>query len=63
MWPPPLHCRQLEHTLGSWQWEAVILDESHKLATSRKLPDTQVTVVAQRVAARARRTVLLTGCA
>lgn len=49
--------------MGAWEWHCVILDESHKLATRRstKAP-TRFVETCKRVAAQARRVIMLSGC-
>jgi hypothetical protein len=54
--------RNQQHKMGTWEWQCVIFDESHKLATRRtqKRP-TNFVEVAHGVAERARRVIMLSG--
>ncbi len=50
--------------MGAWEWNCVIFDESHKLSTRRatsKAP-TRFIEVCLRVAQRAQRVIMLSGC-
>lgn len=58
---PPLPLAQ-EHKMGKWEWNCVIFDESHKLGTRRSTnAPTRFVEVALKVAAQARRIVMLSG--